>query len=131
MDRASRSFGGAGLSFNNAYLEPGPADAAGRAIRFENIWPVPWCVQTHLVRFKTCRPRQASSSKALFGPTRRSGDSISADDNFTNITLQFVNAGGPVIGSVNFSPGTNQKDTPILDGRDPNIAAGPMDTNTR
>jgi hypothetical protein len=48
-------------------------------------------------------------------------DSILGRQNYTNITLQFVNAAGAVIGSVNFSPGTNQKDTPIFDGRDPNM----------
>ncbi len=50
-----------------------------------------------------------------------SGDSILGNQNYTNVTLQFVNAGGSVIGSVNFSPGTNQRDTPIFDGRDPNM----------
>jgi hypothetical protein len=50
-----------------------------------------------------------------------SGDSILGNQNFTNTALQFVNAAGSVIGSVNFSPGTNQKDTPIFDGRDPNM----------
>src|SRR5205823_9969232 len=33
----------------------------------------------------------------------------------------FVNSSGAVIGSVNFSPGTNEKNTPIFDGRDPNM----------
>jgi len=50
-----------------------------------------------------------------------SADPIFGNQNFTNITLQFVNAGGSVIGSVNFGPGTNQRDTPIFDGRDPNM----------
>jgi hypothetical protein len=50
-----------------------------------------------------------------------SDDSILGTENFTNITLSFVNAEGDVIGSVNFGPGTNQKDTPIFDGRDPNL----------
>src|SRR3954469_24013429 len=48
-------------------------------------------------------------------------DSILGKQNFTNITLSFVNAAGQVIGSVNFSPGTNEKNTPIFDGRDPNM----------
>jgi hypothetical protein len=48
-------------------------------------------------------------------------DSILGRQNFTNITLSFVNAAGQVIGSVNFSPGTNEKNTPIFDGRDPNM----------
>jgi hypothetical protein len=51
----------------------------------------------------------------------RSFDSISGNPNFTNITLQFLNAAGQVLDSVNFSPGRNQKDTPIYDGRDPNM----------
>jgi hypothetical protein len=50
-------------------------------------------------------------------------DSILGKQNYTNITLQFVNAAGAVIGSVNFSPGTNEKNTPIFDGRDTNLAA--------
>jgi len=50
-------------------------------------------------------------------------DSIAGNQNFTNITLSFVNAAGQVIGSVNFSPGTNEKNTPIFDGRDPNMLA--------
>ncbi len=50
-------------------------------------------------------------------------DSISGTQNYTNITLSFVNAAGQVIGSVNFSPGTNEKNTPIFDGRDPNMVA--------
>jgi hypothetical protein len=50
-------------------------------------------------------------------------DSILGRQNFTNITLQFVNAAGAVIGSVNFSPGTNEKNTPIFDGRDTGMAA--------
>jgi hypothetical protein len=48
-------------------------------------------------------------------------DSISGNQNYTNITLSFVDATGAVIGSVNFSPGTNEKNTPIFDGRDPNM----------
>jgi len=48
-------------------------------------------------------------------------DSILGKQNFTNITLSFLNAAGQVIGSVNFSPGTNEKNTPIFDGRDPNL----------
>ncbi len=50
-------------------------------------------------------------------------DSISGNQNYTNITLSFVNAAGQVIGSVNFSPGTNEKNTPIFDGRDTNMVA--------
>jgi beta-glucanase (GH16 family) len=50
-----------------------------------------------------------------------SSDSILGNQNFTTLTLQFVNSAGAVIGSVNFSPGTNQEETPIFDGRDPNM----------
>ena len=50
-----------------------------------------------------------------------SSDSILGNQNYTNVTLSFVNASGAVIGSVNFSPGTNEKNTPIFDGRDPNM----------
>jgi hypothetical protein len=50
-----------------------------------------------------------------------SGDSILGNQNFTTLTMQFVNSAGAVIGSVNFSPGTNQEETPIFDGRDPNM----------
>ncbi|HEX3601272.1 MAG TPA: glycoside hydrolase family 16 protein [Lacipirellulaceae bacterium] len=50
-------------------------------------------------------------------------DSISGKQNYTNITLSFVNSAGAVIGSVNFSPGTNEKNTPIFDGRDTNMTA--------
>lgn len=49
------------------------------------------------------------------------GDSILGNANYTNVTLQFVNAAGAVIGSVNYSPGTNEKNTPIFDGRDVNL----------
>ena len=48
-------------------------------------------------------------------------DAIKGNENFTTITLQFCNAANAVIGSVNFSPGTNQKETAIYDGRDPNM----------
>lgn len=48
-------------------------------------------------------------------------DSIAGMQNFTNITLQFLDAAGAVLDSVNFSPGRNQQDTPIYDGRDPNL----------
>ncbi|TWU29825.1 glycoside hydrolase family 16 protein [Bythopirellula polymerisocia] len=47
-----------------------------------------------------------------------SSDPILGSDNFTNITLQFLNSAGAVLDSVNFSPGRNQQDTPIYDGRD-------------
>jgi Glycosyl hydrolases family 16 len=50
-----------------------------------------------------------------------SDDSILGNQNYTTLTLQFVNAAGAVIGSVNYSPGTNQKETAIMDGRDPNL----------
>jgi len=48
-------------------------------------------------------------------------DSILGRPNFTNVTLQFLNAAGAVLDSVNFSPGRNEKNTPIFDGRDPNM----------
>ncbi len=48
-------------------------------------------------------------------------DSILGTENFTNITLQFLDSAGAVLDSVNFSPGRNQQDTPIYDGRDPNM----------
>jgi hypothetical protein len=62
--------------------------------------------------------QQFEGSVWAYSPT---SDSIYGRQNFANITLQFVNAAGAVIGSVNFSPGTNQKDTPIFDGRDANM----------
>lgn len=62
--------------------------------------------------------QQFTSSIYAYSP---SGDSIFGRANYTTIALQFVNSGGAVIGSVNFSPGTNQKETPIFDGRDPNL----------
>jgi hypothetical protein len=62
--------------------------------------------------------QQFTSSVYAYSP---SGDSILGNANYTTIALQFVNAGGAVIGSVNFSPGTNQKETPIFDGRDANL----------
>ncbi|HMO84164.1 MAG TPA: family 16 glycosylhydrolase [Lacipirellulaceae bacterium] len=45
-------------------------------------------------------------------------DAIKGNQNYTTVALQFVDAGNNVIGSVNFSPGTNQKETAIYDGRD-------------
>jgi hypothetical protein len=62
--------------------------------------------------------QQFEGSVWAYTPT---SDSIAGKQNFTNITLSFVNAAGQVIGSVNFSPGTNEKNTPIFDGRDPNV----------
>jgi hypothetical protein len=48
-------------------------------------------------------------------------DPIKGKQNYTTITMQFCNAANAVIGSVNFSPGTNQTETPIYDGRDTNM----------
>lgn len=48
-------------------------------------------------------------------------DAIKGNNNYTALTLQFCNAANTVIGSVNFSPGTNQTETPIYDGRDTNM----------
>lgn len=48
-----------------------------------------------------------------------STDAIKGNANYTTITMQFCDAANTVIGSVNFSPGANQKETPIYDGRDP------------
>jgi hypothetical protein len=48
-------------------------------------------------------------------------DPIKTKQNFTTITMQFCDAANAVIGSVNFSPGTNQTETPIYDGRDANM----------
>src|SRR5262249_14735739 len=112
---------GAWTLFNNAFLEPGPP-------------PTP---QDGLFALKTFGPfhgnpdasgafqnvpaspgQQFEGSVWAYAP---SGDTILGKNNFTNITLQFVNSSGAVIGSVNFSPGTNQKDTPIFDGRDANM----------
>jgi glycosyl hydrolase family 16/PEP-CTERM motif-containing protein len=62
--------------------------------------------------------QQFEGSVWAYSPT---SDSILGRQNFTNITLSFVNAAGQVIGSVNFSPGTNEKNTPIFDGRDANM----------
>jgi hypothetical protein len=45
-------------------------------------------------------------------------DAIKGNENYTALTLQWINSAGAVIGSVNFSPGTNQQETPIFDGRD-------------
>jgi hypothetical protein len=45
-------------------------------------------------------------------------DAIKGNQNYTALTLQFCDLNNAVIGSVNFSPGTNQKETPIYDGRD-------------
>jgi len=48
-------------------------------------------------------------------------DAIKGNQNYTALTMQFCNAANAVIGSVNFGPGTNQTETPIFDGRDPNM----------
>ena len=61
---------------------------------------------------------QFEGSLWAFAP---SSDSIKGNENYTTVTLQFVDAGGAVIGSVNYSPGTNQQETPIFDGRDANM----------
>lgn len=111
---------GAWTLFNNSFLEPGPvvpqdglfalktfgpfhggADASGA---FQNVPASPG--------------QQFEGSVWAYSP---SGDSILGNNNFTNVTLSFVNSSGAVIGSVNFSPGTNEKNTPIFDGRDPNM----------
>jgi len=111
---------GAWTLFNNSFLESEPvvpqdglfalktfgpfhggADASGA---FQNVPASPG--------------QQFEGSVWAYSP---SGDSILGNNNFTNVTLSFVNSSGAVIGSVNFSPGTNEKNTPIFDGRDPNM----------
>jgi hypothetical protein len=62
--------------------------------------------------------QQFEGSVWAYTPT---SDSIYGKQNYTNITLSFVDANGNVIGSVNYSPGTNEKNTPIFDGRDANM----------
>ena len=62
--------------------------------------------------------QQFEGSVWAYTPT---SDSIYGKQNYTNITLSFVDAAGAVIGSVNYSPGTNEKNTPIFDGRDANM----------
>lgn len=79
----------------------GNVDASGA---FQNVAAVPG--------------EEFEGSVWAFTPT---GDSIKGQNNYTNITLSFVNSAGAVIGSVNYSPGTNEKNTPIFDGRDPNM----------
>ncbi len=48
-------------------------------------------------------------------------DPILGRQNYTTITMQFCDASNQVIGSVNFSPGANQQETAIFDGRDTNM----------
>jgi hypothetical protein len=48
-------------------------------------------------------------------------DPIKGTQNYATLTLQFCNSSNQVIGSVNFSPGTNQQETAIYDGRDANM----------
>jgi hypothetical protein len=49
-------------------------------------------------------------------------DSIAGKQNFTNITLQFLDSAGHIIDQAN-NTSRNEKNTPIFDGRDTNLAA--------
>lgn len=118
-DGSFESFG-AWTLFNNAYLETGPVTPQDGLFALKTFGPFHGGADASgaFQNVPASPGQQFEGSVWAYSP---SGDSILGNNNFTNITLQFCNAAGAVIGSVAFSPGTNQKDTPIFDGRDPNM----------
>jgi hypothetical protein len=106
--------------FNNTFLESGPVVPQDGLFALKTFGPFRGAADASgAYQHVPASPgQQFEGSVWAYSP---STDSILNNQNFTNITLQFVNAAGAVIGSVNFSPGTNEKNTPIFDGRDPNM----------
>lgn len=108
--------------FNNAFNESAgmtdPVIAQDGVRALKAFGPFPNGASGAFQNVPASAGQQFEGSVWAYSP---SGDSILGQENYTNVTLQFLNSAGSVLGSVNFSPGTNQKDTPIFDGRDPNM----------
>ncbi len=106
--------------FNNSFRETGPVVPQDGLTALKNFGPFSGTPNASgaFQNVPAAPGQQFEGSVWAYSP---SDDSILGQENFTNVTLQFLNTAGSVIGSVNFSPGTNQKDTPIFDGRDPNM----------
>lgn len=106
--------------FNNTFLETGPVPAQDGIISLKTFGPFHGGVDASgaFQNVPATPGQQFEGSVWAYSP---SGDSILGKTNYTNVTLSFVNAAGNVIGSVNYSAGTNEKNTPIFDGRDPNM----------
>ncbi len=106
--------------FNNTFLELGPVVAQDGLVSLKTFGPFHGGADASgaFQNVPASPGQQFEGSVWAYAP---SGDSILGNLNYTNVTLSFVNAAGNVIGSVNYSPGTNEKNTPIFDGRDPNM----------
>ncbi len=107
--------------FNNSFLDTGPVVPQNGFVALKTFGPFnPSGVDASgaYQNVPATPGQQFEGSVWAYSP---SGDSILNNQNYTNVTLSFVNAAGDVIGSVNYSPGTNEKNTPIFDGRDPNM----------
>jgi hypothetical protein len=106
--------------FNNSFLESGPVVPQEGLFALKTFGPFTGSPNASgaFQNVPAAPGQQFEGSVWAHSP---SSDSILGNQNFTNVTLSFVNSAGAVIGSVNFSPGTNEKNTPIFDGRDPNM----------
>jgi hypothetical protein len=106
--------------FNNSYYEVGPVVPQDGLFAIKTFGPFHGGADASGVfqNVPASPGQQFEGSVWAYSPT---SDSILTRQNYTNITLSFVNSAGAVIGSVNYSAGTNEKNTPIFDGRDPNM----------
>lgn len=106
--------------FNNTFLESTPVLAQDGFVSLKTFGPFHGGVDASgaFQNVPASPGQQFEGSVWAYSP---SDDSILGKPNYTNITLSFVDVTGNVIGSVNYSPGTNEKNTPIFDGRDPNM----------
>jgi hypothetical protein len=108
------------LIFNNAFRESGPVPPQEGFAALKAFGPFSGGTNASgaFQNVPASPGEQFEGSVWAYSP---SSDSILGNPNYTNITLQFLNAAGAVLDSVNFSPGRNEKNTPIFDGRDPNM----------
>ncbi len=106
--------------FNNAFVEFGPVYPQDGIVSLKTFGPFHGGPDASgaFQNVPASPGQQFEGSVWAYSP---SDDSILGNVNYTNVTLSFVNSAGSVIGSVNYSPGTNEKNTPIFDGRDPNM----------
>ncbi len=106
--------------FNNSFVESGPVVAQDGFFSLKTFGPFTGSPNASGA-FQNVPASPGQQFEGSVWAQAPSADPIKGNQNFTNITLSFVNSAGAVIGSVNFSPGTNEKNTPIFDGRDPNM----------
>jgi hypothetical protein len=104
--------------FNNAFFETGPVIPQDGATALKVFGPFSGGANASGAwqNVAAAPGQEFEGSVWAFSPL---ADSILGNPNYTALTLQFCNAANEVIGSVDFSPGTNQKETAIYDGRDP------------